>query len=44
MIEKKQLKPVIDSTYTFDQYKAAHQHVDTGHKRGNVILSIQHFD
>lgn len=44
LIENNLLKPVIDKTYTFDQFKAAHTHVDTGHKKGNVILSVQHFD
>jgi len=44
LIEDNQLKPVIDKTYAFDQYKAAHSHVDSGHKKGNVILSVQHFD
>jgi len=44
LIEDNQLKSVIDKTYTFNQFKAAHMHVDTGHKKGNVILSVQHFD
>ena len=44
LVKNKQLKPVIDKTYTFDQYKAAHSHVDSGHKKGNVILSVQHYD
>jgi len=44
LIEDNQLKSVIDKTYTFNQFKAAHTHVDTGHKKGNVILSVQHFD
>lgn len=42
LIEKNLFKPVIDQTYPFDQFKAAHAHVDTGHKKGDVILSIQH--
>ena len=44
LIENKLLKPVIDQTYTFDQFKSAHTHVDTGHKKGNVILLVQHID
>jgi NADPH:quinone reductase-like Zn-dependent oxidoreductase len=34
------LKPVIDRNYAFDDMKAAHAHVDTGHKRGNVVVSV----
>jgi len=33
-------KPVIDRRYTFDDMGAAHAHVDTGHKRGNVVVSV----
>jgi NADPH:quinone reductase-like Zn-dependent oxidoreductase len=32
--------PVIDRNYTFADMKAAHTHVDTGRKRGNVIVSV----
>ncbi len=34
------LKPVIDATYSLDEVVAAHNHVDTGHKVGSVILRI----
>jgi NADPH:quinone reductase-like Zn-dependent oxidoreductase len=33
-------KPVIDRSYTFDDMKAAHAHVDTGRKRGNVVVTV----
>lgn len=32
--------PVIDRSYAFADMKAAHAHVDTGHKRGNVVVSV----
>jgi NADPH:quinone reductase-like Zn-dependent oxidoreductase len=32
--------PVIDRTYTLDQVVEAHRYVDTGRKRGNVVLQI----
>jgi len=35
-----ELKAVIDQAYSLDQVKEAHQHVDTGHKTGAVILSF----
>lgn len=33
-------KPVIDRNYAFDDMQAAHRHVDTGHKRGNVVVTV----
>ncbi len=32
--------PVIDRCYDFSQMVAAHAHVDTGHKKGNVVVKI----
>ena len=32
--------PVIDRCYGFSQMIAAHAHVDTGHKKGNVVVKI----
>jgi NADPH:quinone reductase-like Zn-dependent oxidoreductase len=34
------LRPVIDRTYDLDQIVEAHRYVDTGRKRGNVVLRI----
>jgi NADPH:quinone reductase-like Zn-dependent oxidoreductase len=39
MVSEK-LKTVIDKIYDFDQVQEAHRYVDTGRKRGNVILRI----
>lgn len=33
-------KPVIDRSYAFDQMKTAHVLVDSGRKRGNVVVSV----
>ncbi len=33
------LKSVIDKTFAFDDIQQAYAHVDTGHKRGNVVLT-----
>jgi NADPH:quinone reductase-like Zn-dependent oxidoreductase len=32
--------PVIDRCYDFSQMIAAHTHVDTGHKKGNVVVTV----
>jgi NADPH:quinone reductase-like Zn-dependent oxidoreductase len=32
--------PVIDRCYDFSQMIAAHAHVDTGRKKGNVVITI----
>ena len=34
-------KPVIDRSYSLDQIVDAHHYVDTGHKRGNVVIIMK---
>lgn len=38
------LQPVIDRRYAFDELKAAHAHVDAGHKKGNVVVTVKSHD
>ncbi len=37
---KGEIRPVIDRTYALDEIVDAHRYVDTGHKRGNVIITV----
>ena len=33
-------RPVIDRRYRFEQIAEAHRHVDTGRKRGSVVVTV----
>jgi NADPH:quinone reductase-like Zn-dependent oxidoreductase len=40
LFEKGKYKATIDRTYTIDEIVEAHRYVDTGRKKGNVVLKI----
>ncbi len=44
LIEDCALKTIIDRRYGLDQIAEAHEYVQSGRKRGNVVLEIDHHD
>ena len=40
MVEKGEVKPLIDAVYTMDEIVDAHKHVEGGHTRGKVVITV----
>jgi NADPH:quinone reductase-like Zn-dependent oxidoreductase len=41
LIESERIKPVIDSTFSFDQTRAAQAHLELGRSKGKVIVKVK---
>ena len=40
LLEKKEIRPVIDRKYSLNDIALAHKYVDDGHKKGTVVVNV----
>jgi NADPH:quinone reductase-like Zn-dependent oxidoreductase len=42
IVDSGEFRAVIDRSYPFEEMPAAHRYADTGHKKGNVVVLLEH--